>query len=918
MKKSLTLLVLIVATSTFAQIKLSGVVKDSLGLPLELANVIAINQETSALESYGITDEKGNYKLQLGKNGKYDLQISYVGMKTLKLLLETKEEDIIRDFTLLMDNTLDAIELTYEMPVTIRGDTIIYNADSFKNGTERKLGDVLEKIPGVEINENGQIEIEGNALQKLTVNGKDFFDGDTKLATQNIPSNAVDKIEILRNFSEVGQLSGVTNNQNNFAINIKLKEGKENFWFGDVTVGGGTAPEPNDELYLLQPKLFYYSPKYSINVIGDMNNIGEPALSNRDVRNFGGGFRAPSRDSGTNLNLGSNGLGGLTNAGNAQRIESKLLATNFSYSPNTALDLSGFVIYNTTRLSTRQESFIRFTDADLGIPDEETVNTGSEASDQGLAKLSARYKPNANNQLDYDVLGRLSRDEERQTELSSVIGATAQLEEVTPFSINQNLAYYYTLDETNIFALEAAHLIRNEDPFYNALLNNDPTNNDELDPNDQDAYDQTAEQLGLDRSLDFYNLGQNQLVKTNQLDAKVDYYNILNPQSNLNFTFGTIISRQDFNSSIFQFLENGNTLDPTPIIVNPEGNLLRAENDTQYNFSDIYAGMRYNLRAGKFTFRPGVSVHAYGNQNIQFGEKFEENFFRVLPEFEARVQFKKSESLQFNYRMTNQFTDVNSLAQGLVLNSFDRLSFGNAELQNGLSHNLSLRYQSFNLFNNTNVFAVVNYSKNIDQIRSITNFDNVITTNTFFNSQFADETLNAVGSWRKTFGKIQTGLGANFNYSLNNQFIQGRQSLNENFTQTYTPNIRTNFREAPNVRLEYRYSVNNTDQGTRSTKIVSNAPSIRFDAYIWDSVTFVTDYEYTNQNAEGRSDSFTTWSARLGYRKDRDAKWEFEVRANNILNIDARFNNNVSNIAVFNSATFIQPRFVTVRAIYTL
>lgn len=918
MKKSLTLLVLIVATSTFAQIKLSGVVKDSLGLPLELANVIAINQETSALESYGITDEKGNYKLQLGKNGKYDLQISYVGMKTLKLFLETKEEDITRDFTLAMDNTLDAIELTYEMPVTIRGDTIIYNADSFKNGTERKLGDILDKLPGVQINEDGQIEIEGSAVQKLTVNGKDFFDGDTKLATQNIPSNAVDKIEVLRNFSEVGQLSGVTNNQNNFAINIKLKEGKENFWFGDVTVGAGLAPSPNDELYLVQPKLFYYSPKYSINVIGDMNNIGEPALSNRDVRNFGGGFRAPSRDSGTNLNLGNNGLGGLTAAGNAQRVESKLLATNFSYSPNTALDLSGFVIYNTTRLNTRQESFIRYTDADLGIPDEETINTGREASDQGLAKLSARYKPNANNQLDYDVLGRLSKDEERQTEFSSVIGTTAQLEEVTPFSINQNLAYYYTLDETNIFALEAAHLIRNEDPFYNALLNNDPTNNDAANPDDRDAYDQTAEQLGLDRSLDFYNLGQNQLVKTNQLDAKLDYYNILNPQSNLNFTFGTIISRQDFNSNIFQFLENGNTLDPTPIIINPEGNLLRAQNDTQYNFSDIYAGMRYNLRAGKFTFRPGVSVHAYGNQNIQFGEKFEENFFRVLPEFEARVQFKKSESLQFNYRMTNQFTDVNSLAQGLVLNSFDRLSFGNAELQNGLSHNLSLRYQSFNLFNNTNVFAVVNYSKNIDQIRSITNFDNVITTNTFFNSQFADETLNAVGSWRKTFGKIQTGLGANFNYSLNNQFIQGRQSLNENFAQTYTPSIRTNFREAPNVRLEYRYSINNAVQGTRSTKIVSNAPSIRFDAYIWDSVTFVTNYEYTNQNAEGRSDSFTTWSARLGYRKDRDAKWEFEVRANNILNIDARFNNNVSNIAVFNSATFIQPRFVTVRAIYTL
>ena len=498
--------------------------------------LVAINQETKALESYGITDAKGAYRLALGKNGKYNVQVTYIGMKTLNLVIETKEVDIAKDFTLNFDNALDAVELTYEMPVTIKGDTIVYNADSFKNGSERKLGDVLEKLPGVEINENGQIEVDGNTVQKLTVNGKDFFDGDSKLATENIPSNAVDKIEVLRNFSEVNQLRSVTNNQDNVAINIKLKEGKENFWFGDITVGAGTAPSPNDDLYLVQPKLFYYSPKASVNVIGDINNIGEPALSNRDVRNFGGGFRSPSRDSGTNLNLGNNGLSGLTSSANAQKVESKLLATNFSYAPNPALDLSGFLIYNTTRLSTRQESFIRYTDPQLGIPDESTINTGNEASDQGLAKLSASYKPNGNNQLDYDLLGRLSKDSERQAEISSVIGTTAQLEEVTPFSINQNLNYYYTLDENNIFALEAQHLYSNEDPFYNALLTNDPNNNDngfDDDPMtvDEDAYDETAEQLGLDRSLDFYNLGQDQLVKTNQLDAKLDYYNILNAKS---------------------------------------------------------------------------------------------------------------------------------------------------------------------------------------------------------------------------------------------------------------------------------------------------------------------------------------------------------------------------------------------------
>merc|ERR1712032_308201 len=136
-------------------------------------------------------------------------------MKTIEEVVETKENDIEKNFTLQFDNVLDAVELTYEMPVSIKGDTLVYNADSFKTGSERKLEDVLEKLPGVEINEDGQVEVEGKVVNKLMVNGKDFFDGDTKLATKNIPSKAIDKIQVLRNYSEVGQLSGVTNNQDN-------------------------------------------------------------------------------------------------------------------------------------------------------------------------------------------------------------------------------------------------------------------------------------------------------------------------------------------------------------------------------------------------------------------------------------------------------------------------------------------------------------------------------------------------------------------------------------------------------------------------------------------------------------------------------------------------------------------------------
>jgi len=895
---------LFIALSFFAQgqqVKLNGVVRDSLAQPLELASLVAINKASNALDAYTMTDANGNFLLKLKTNTSYKIQVSALGLQTINDSLTTAQTNLIRDYELRADIVLD--EVVVKMPVLIRGDTLIYDADSFKNGSERKLEDIIDKLPGVEINDSGQIEVEGKVVNKLMVNGKDFFDGDTKIATKNIPSSTVDKIQVLKNYGEVGQLRGVGNNQDNVAINIKLKQGKESFWFGNVTTGAGDSPK--EELYLVQPKLFYYSPKYSINFIGDMNNIGEVALSRRDIRGFGGGFRSPSRQSGTSINLGDNSLNFLTNQSNAQRIENKLATGNFSYSPNEKLDLTGFLIFNSSIIDAKENSFIQYTDSRLQIPDETTEETSEERSNQGLLKLSASYKPNFNNQVDYDILVRASDDRQQQNVLSSVIGRTAQLEEVTPFSMNQNLNYYFTLNEDNIFAFEAQHLLKNEDPFYNANLANDSNGND--------AFDRTATALGLATNLNGYYLGQNRKIFSNQLDAKLDYYHIINPKSNLNLTLGTILSHQSFESSIFQFLDQGTRFQPTPSFNNG-----LVSNDVEYNFSDLYLGMHYRFRTGKFTFTPGFSIHAYGNNNQQNNILVEDNFIRFLPDFETRIQIKKGESLTLNYRMQNQFTDVTRLAQGLVLNNYNSLQYGEPDLQNALSHNISLLYSSFNLFNYTNVFARVSYTSNIDQIRSLTNFESIIRTSTFFNSNFADENFNAFGRIQRTFGKIRASLNAAFNYSKINQFIQGLPSLNEGFTQTLTPGIRTNFKVAPNLSLRYRYSVINNDQGNRSTKFIVQSPSIEFDAYIWEKITLVSNYSYTRQDLGTQVQSFQNWDAGLSYRKDKDAKWEFELKASNILNIDAQVRNSANNLSVFNAQTFIQPRFITLRGVYNL
>ena len=901
LKTNFFFVLLLFAFCTNAQVELKGTVLDTLQSPLERASVVAINKVTNALDAYTMTDDLGLFSLNLKQNTKYKIQVSYFGLQTINDSLSTQTTGMRRDYTLRADIALD--EVVVKIPVLIRGDTLIYDADSYKNGTERKLEDIIAKLPGVDINDTGQIEVEGKVVNKLMVNGKDFFDGDTKIATKNIPSSTVDKIQVLKNFGEVGQLKGVRNNQNNVAINIKLKEGKESFWFGNITSGGGNSP--TEDRYLLQPKLFYYSPKYTINFIGDLNNIGEVALSRRDLRGFGGGFRPPSSQSGTNINLGDNSLNFLTDQSDAFNIENKLATANFSYSPNENLDLSGFLIFNSNKTTSKANSFIQYTDAVLQIPDEQIDQSSTENSYQSLVKLSASYKPNINNQIDYDVFIRTTDDSQSQKVVSSLIGNTKELNETTPYSINQNLNYYFTLDEKNIFAFEAQHLFKNEDPFYNAVLTNDP--------NGLDAFDNTALALGLNSSLANYNIGQNRKILSNQLDAKLDYYHIINTKSNLNLTLGTILSKQEFNSNIFQFLDSGLEFDPTPNF-----NQGLSVNDIDYNFRDLYLGVHYRFRTGKFTFTPGFSIHAYGNKNLQNDTTVKDNFLRLLPDFETRIQIKKGETLTLNYSMQNQFTDITKLARGLVLNSYNNIQYGEPELQNALSHNISLLYSSFNLFNYTNVFARVAYSSNIDQIRNRTGFENIIRTSTFFNSNFADESLNAFGRVQRTFGKIRASLNGAFNYNKINQFIQNQKSINEGYTQTLTPGIRTNFKVAPNINLRYRYSVVKNKQGSKETTFIIKAPSIEFDAYIKEKFTFVTNYSYTTQELETESQSFQNWDASLIYRKNKDAKWEFELKASNILNIDIQVRNSANNLSVLNTQTFIQPRFITFRGVYNL
>ena len=902
MKKIILLLALFLSGSIYAQsVKVTGILKDTDNLVIETANVMAVNQVTKAMDAYNITSEKGEFSLNLKPNTEYIIKAGYIGYAPFEKKFTTSKENMTFDIILSSSNTIETVEIVKEMPVRISGDTIIYNSDSFTNGTEKKLEDVLKKLPGVSVNKDGEIEVEGKKVQKIMVEGKDFFDGDTKIATKNIPADALDKIQVLRNYNEVSNLKGLENNEDNVAINIKLKDGKKNFWFGDMLAGAGVTDTENRSI--LNPKLFYYSPKYSVNIISNLNNIGELPLTMQDYFKFTGGFKNMMKKGGSSFNVSSNDLGimGMRN-NRAKNIDAKFGAANFSYNPSKAWTISGFGIYSYNKTDLQTDNIYNRIDKSTGT-DLNVIDIRQDFSKQktnlGLFKISSSYVPSAKMHLDYDALLKISDQLENQNVISSLQGNIFTEKSQKPLSVSQNLNYYYTLNDKNVFAIEMQNLFQQEDPFYNANLQTQPF--------------VLAGYIPLQTRN---NVNQNRFVKTNKTDVKFDYYYMVTPKSNINVTLGNTYSYQNFNSSMFQILDNGT-----------QNNLTDSSNtnDVNYAFNDAFIGLHYKMLFGKFTLNPGVSLHQFNTNDTQLNSSNKMSFNRVLPDFYALWQMKKSQSLTYNFSLTNNFTDINKLAQGYVFSNYNSLYSGNRFLENSISQVHSLRFFKFSMFNMENVFANLTYTKQTDIItnRAFLTGVNQVSSSVNINSNFPNESLSGMFNYGRSFARyFKANGGASLSWNKNNNIIVKRDNSEfiqntENFIQNYDIGFSTNLKNFPNIELAYDFSINDSQV---QTFYVDN-PSVTLEYFFFDAFSFTSEYSfYHNRNKAKTIDTeYDFLTASLSYQK-KDSPLEFKLSATNLLNTkslnDSSFNA-LGGSTNF-SSYYVQPRYVILSLKYNL
>ncbi|NVK86027.1 MAG: carboxypeptidase-like regulatory domain-containing protein, partial [Cytophagia bacterium] len=674
----LILFALIIQANAQQKVTFSGEVRDAGGAALEFANVLAIDTVSKKMASFAVTNQQGAFKLSLEKDKVYNIKVSFIGFLPFERVFKATESNTVPfAIQLSLDaQNLGDVEVVSEMPVLIQGDTITYKTEVFTQGNERKLGEVLEALPGFEVDDEGGVKIQGKSVDKVLVDGKEFFEGDTKLATKNLPANVVDKVQVLQNYNDIGPLSGV-NSSEQIALNIQLREDKKNILFGDIQAGAG--PE---ERYLGHLNSFFYNAKTNINLIADANNIGQLAFTMNDYFRFTGGFGSFARGAGSSFQVTSSSLGiPMAERNNAKSLKNELGALNYNFAPNRKWNISGFAIgssVDNTMGSVSNRTYILQPNADTEVlTSEQRVKSSS-----GLFKVGLKYTPNSNLQVDYNAFGRMANIQNFDTQNSTFSNQSNDISGTTsqePYSIEQQLRAFWAQSQNNIFSLEGSYQRQVQDPTYNLINSGQP-------------FASLIPMTGASP----YDLTQLKEVTTNKQEAAFNYYRVLNKTNHVNLKIGNTYSSQTLSSSMFEKQSDGSMNSFT------QPNLV---NLVDYTFEDYYAGLLYKTKLDNLVLTPSLNLHRYkinADQN-NASEGFDKTL--LLPALSAQYKFRSSHSLNLVYNVAAQFTDIQNYAEGLMVRSYNSLFRGNANLMNSLYHTVNLNYFNFNMYNFFNIYG---------------------------------------------------------------------------------------------------------------------------------------------------------------------------------------------------------------------
>lgn len=834
----LTFICSIFITQLFAQQsrEVSGTVVDSVG------TVPGVNVKlTSDKDSMAVaTSATGVFSFPAVNSKNFKITVSGIGYQTLvrKFVMDDDTKPIKLDpiKVKVQTNFLKTVTIVAAVnPITIKEDTVEYKASAYKVREGSPVEDLLKKLPGVSVDKDGNVTAHGKAVTKVRVNGKDYFTGDVQTATQNLPADIVDNIQVIDDYGDQANLTGIKTGDPDKILNITIQKGKSRGNFGQGSVGVG-----NDDRYQARLSANTFLDARQIALIGTLNN------TNTNSFNLGG-----SGGGGGRAGRGGGGGGG----GGSQISTANGITTNRSVGTNYRDDWSKkMTVYGSYSFADKDKDQNSTTVEQNLFQSGTLINTDdSKDHNHGINHrfdFNMEYKIDTTNYLkinpsfSYGTSNDVSTDVFSNTRNNTLVtGNELALTDATSKSGGFNVLYNHKFHK------------RGRNFSVNAGIS--------LSSGDQSLHDEyTTKQDTVTTQL-FQQINSNN--NSQRVNVRLSYIEPIGKSTYLETNYSYNYSNTDNNRYNYR-------IDPATGKETYVDSL-----STLYNNQFITNRFGVNLRGigAKYNYTIGMAVQPSTLNGESHNQRFHTNTMNYIPTARFIYNFSRNHSFTVNYSGSNSQPSFTQLQVQPDYSNPQNRVYGNPDLKPSFTNNLNLRYNQFDIASGNSLFTNVSISETQDAIvtntrpvfdstqtpGSTTQHDNTIQETRYLNTNGLYN-INANYSFSKPFAerKFTVSLNGSAGYNNNVSYIEDERNVGKNWTLSQGIRIRADIDSIMDTELSANYSINTTRYSIPS--------SLNTDASTW------------TLGLDGRNYFFYSWV--LGYNLSQTINHGFSstVKAN--------------------------------------
>lgn len=680
------------AGTAFAQkFEVHGILVDTLNNPLPSATLMLLNAKDSSLVTFGISDKSGVFVMKNILHGKYIFKVTFVGYATYTKAIEPEAGATVVELgrVQLQPKSTQLGEIIVKgdvIPVVVKRDTIEFNAAAFKTKANANVEDLLKKLPGIDVEGDGTVRAQGEQVQRVTVDGREFFGRDPKLATRNLPADAVDKVQVFDKKSDQSQFTGIDDGQREKTINLELKDEKRNGAFGTMMAGLGS-----NNRYQGRANINRFTKGKQLSFLAMGNNVNEQGFSISDYMNFSGGSNSlmggggavqvsfdGNSSNGVPMNFGGRQNGIMTNYAGG---------LNFNNTLSKKTEINGSYFYNHLDQNVdRTTERINYTP--IGNYNYNQFSKTRNNNENHRLNFTIDHKIDSSNSLKFNANASMSNTSLNTLSESRTMSAENQLQNTSitdnhttgnGFNVTSNLLYRHRFKKRG----------RSFSTNINTVLSQNESNG-ELTA-DNEFFD-TGEKKNISQVND-------QTTNNQTLATTASYIEPLGGRKYLEATYNFRTNQNQVERDVFDVSNGTRTQNMT------------LSNVYHSNYLYNRPGLSLRINRTKYNLSMGVNwqkttiVGRLVLKDLDINKSFQ-NF---LPVARLNYDFSNLKHLRLEYETSMQEPTIQQL-QPVIDNTTNQInqSVGNPQLQPGYNHRMGVNFNIFEPTKGIGFFAFVN------------------------------------------------------------------------------------------------------------------------------------------------------------------------------------------------------------------